>query len=291
MNSQPATRHLDTMTSSIRSMIMVEAPDLLGLFDEYAGEMKFGRALLESNLETLDRGSSILELGAGSLLLSCQLQYEGFNVTALEPIGSGFSHFSRLQAIVLRHAVQHNFAPKLLRIAGEGLSIENSFHFAFSINVMEHVADFGTVLQRVNLALKRGGTYRFVCPNYTFPYEPHFNLPTLINRALTKKLLWRWIEHSTNVVDPIGTWASLNWISVARVDHFCKSTMQVTPYFDKEIFQVFLERVFTSHRFQERRGPFLSKVAGLLHRTGLVSLTKYIPACLLPVMDCSIIRR
>ncbi|BCF98097.1 hypothetical protein PPGU19_026660 [Paraburkholderia sp. PGU19] len=278
------------MISDLRNLVKQEAPDLLKLFDEYAGEMQFGRALIERNLRTLNFGAKILEVGAGSLLLSCRLQQEGFDVTALEPIGSGFSHFSRLQSIVLRYANSGGFVPTLLRSTGEGLSIREDFDFAFSINVMEHVGDVSTVLHRVHEALKPGGTYRFVCPNYAFPYEPHFNIPTLISKSLTRKLLWRWIEHSANVVDPVGTWASLNWISVRSVTDICRSRLSVTPYFDRTIFDIFLKRASSDRNFQGRRGPGLLAFIAVLERTKLLSLIRLIPAAVLPVMDCSIVR-
>ncbi|WP_144144815.1 class I SAM-dependent methyltransferase [Paraburkholderia sp. BCC1884] len=281
---------INDMTGAIRDVVGREAPDLLDLFDEYVGEMRFGRALIDKNIASLRRGAAILEVGAGSLLLSCRLQQEGFNVTALEPIGSGFSHFSRLQAIVLRHARHEGFAPSLLSSTGEALSICNAFDFAFSINVMEHVADVSTVLQRVFDSLKLGSTYRFVCPNYAFPYEPHFNIPTVISKSLTQKLLWRWIEHSNNVVDPIGTWASLNWISVRSVTRVCRKKLSTTPHFDRSIFDAFLNRAMSDPGFQSRRGTVLVALIALLWRTGFLSLTRLIPATALPIMDCSIVR-
>lgn len=278
------------MTGAIRDLVEQEAPDLLKLFDEYTGEMRFGRTLIDKNISSLRHGAAILEVGAGSLLLSCRLQQEGFNVTALEPIGTGFSHFSLLQSIVLRYARNEGFAPTLLSSTGETLSISKTFDFAFSINVMEHVADVSTVLERVYESLKPGGTYRFVCPNYAFPYEPHFNIPTVVSKSVTEKLLWRWIENSRNVVDPMGTWASLNWISVRSVTRICRGRLSATPRFDCLIFDTFLNRAVSDQGFQERRGFVLVSLIGLLRRTRLLSLTRLIPAVALPIMDCSIVR-
>ncbi|MFM0029595.1 class I SAM-dependent methyltransferase [Paraburkholderia madseniana] len=280
----------DDIARPIRLIIERTAPDLIELFDEYAGEMRFGRSLIDKNIQPLKPGAAILEVGAGSLLLSCCLQKEGFNVTALEPIGSGFSHFSRMQAIVLMYAEQQNIAPTVLRSEGERLSIEAGFDFAFSINVMEHVADISTVLRRVHRALRPGGKYRFVCPNYAFPYEPHFNLPTLISRTLTRIVLWRWIRNSTNVVDPLGTWQSLNWITVRRVGRICRRADLPTPRFDRTVFDIFVQRAFLDRGFQERRGRVLVALMGLLKRMRFLTLTRFIPVAILPVMDCSIAR-
>ncbi|OUL82343.1 class I SAM-dependent methyltransferase [Paraburkholderia hospita] len=280
----------DDIARPIRLIIERTAPDLIELFDEYAGEMRFGRSLIDKNIRALKPGAAILEVGAGSLLLSCSLQKEGFKVTALEPIGSGFTHFSRMQAIVLEYAEQQNIAPTVLRSEGERLSVEAAFDFAFSINVMEHVADVATVLQRVHQALRPGGSYRFVCPNYAFPYEPHFNLPTLINRTLTRIVLWRWIINSTHVVDPLGTWQSLNWITVRRVGKICRRADLPAPKFDRTVFDIFVQRAFSDRGFQERRGSVLVSLMGLLRRTRFLTLIRFIPVMILPVMDCSIAR-
>ena len=45
---------------------------------------------------------------------------------------------------------------------------------------MEHVDDVPLVLRRVMSALRPGAAYRFVCPNYRFPFEPHFDIPTAV---------------------------------------------------------------------------------------------------------------
>ena len=74
---------------------------LLEIFDAFADEARYGRRLLGISL---GRGR-ILEVGGGLMLLSAALQSEGFGVMAIEPLGSGFSAFHELQAIVLAHAV------------------------------------------------------------------------------------------------------------------------------------------------------------------------------------------
>ena len=59
-------------------------------------------------------------------------------------------------------------------------------------------------------ALRPGATFRFVCTNYRFPYEPHFDMPTLFAKSLTGGVLRPRILGSHTVIDPAGTWQSLN---------------------------------------------------------------------------------
>jgi SAM-dependent methyltransferase len=178
----------------------------------------------------------------------------------------------------------------VLRIPGEALALSEEFDFAFSLNVMEHVADVGQVLRSVHRALKPGGIHRFVCPNYAFPYEPHFNMPTLFSRALTQRLLWSWITGTKNIPDPVGIWNSLNWITVRQVRRLSRRDLAVEPVFGADIFDLFVHRAKLDPEFQARRGPLLTGVLGLLQRLQLLRVVRIIPVAALPVMDCTIAR-
>ncbi|MFM0011353.1 class I SAM-dependent methyltransferase [Paraburkholderia sediminicola] len=293
MSSDVATNpaKAELLLRDLRELVRHDAPDLLETFDGYAGEVRFGRALIADDLARLPNGAKILEVGAGSLMLSCVLASEGYEVTALEPVGRGFSHFARLQSIVAGYAARKGVLPELMPSSGEELDAVDRFDYAFSVNVMEHVNDVALVLERVHASLRRGGMYRFMCPNYAFPYEPHFNLPTLLSRTLTEKVMWRWIVRSKNVLDPMGTWRSLNWITVRSVRRICRQRLTTEPVFDQLIFQTFLSRALSDEAFQARRGPLLRGMITGLQRTGLLGLSRLIPVALLPVMDCRITRQ
>jgi 2-polyprenyl-3-methyl-5-hydroxy-6-metoxy-1,4-benzoquinol methylase len=92
---------LESFLANVRRRVLDEAPDLLPLFEIYAGEARFGASVIESDLRNLSSGSQILEVGAGMLLLSCHLQREEYSVTAVEPVGRGFSFLDRLRKIVM----------------------------------------------------------------------------------------------------------------------------------------------------------------------------------------------
>ncbi len=182
------TNPIDTWVSSLRNHLSKIEPELLDIFETYAAEAKFGRSFIDADLKNLLPGASILEVGAGSMILSCQLASEGYTVTALEPTGEGFSHFEKLRSIVLEQAEIAGQTPNLLFIPAEKLTDKDLYDFAFSINVMEHVQDVESVVYKVAEALRPSGVYHFTCPNYSFPYEPHFNIPTFFSKPLTEKL-------------------------------------------------------------------------------------------------------
>lgn len=273
---------------SVRSSFTEAAPELLALFDTYAAEAKFGRRYINSDLGRLRPGGTILEVGAGSLLLSCQLAREGFDVTALEPVGDGFSHFDQMRQLVLVAAHSQGCCPKILDQPAEALDAVDRFEYAFSVNVMEHVNDVSSVLEKVGASLAVGASYRFTCPNYLFPYEPHFNLPTLFSKQLTEQILGRKIFYSRRVSDPVGTWKSLNWINVIRIKRVVRRLSGIKVTFNRSMLASTLERVALDEEFAGRRSPAMRKLILMVVRLRIHLLLHLIPAAMQPIIDCRI---
>lgn len=223
------------------------------------------------------------------MLIACQLQREGFAVTALEPIGPGFTVFAELQKKILEYAVRKGCAPCVLPIPVEKLAAPNNFSLAYSFNVMEHVADVPAALTQVVNALKDGGEYRFTCPNYLFPYEPHFNIPTLFSKHLTAWVFRRRIEVSLNVSDPDGTWNSLNWITVPQVRRTLKEIGHVRFRFDRTFLERTLMRIASDPVFAARRSLWLRRLLTITVQLGLHRLARLIPATLQPIIDCHVL--
>jgi SAM-dependent methyltransferase len=267
------------------------APHLERLFDVFAQEARVGRAWLAPSLDRLAPGAAILEVGAGLMLLSCQLAKEGFAVTALEPLGEGFSSFSELQKIVLTHAQAQRIAPDILPVPVEQLEREGSFDFAYSVNVMEHVGDFRLALEAVGRAIRPGSEYRFTCANYLFPYEPHFDIPIVFSKLLTEKLFRRRIYGNGRVEDAAGVWNSLNWISVPKVARAVRTLPEVSVSFNRGMLEAVLLRVVNDPEFSSRRSPLIRSVTKCAVKLRLHRLVKWIPPFMQPVMDCSIKRR
>ncbi len=224
------------------------------------------------------------------MLLSVQLQREGYQVTALEPIGAGFSSFVELQSLVLKFATAAGYAPAVLPVAVEDLEIKGVFDFAFSVNVMEHVTSVNHALANVLSALKPGRSYRFTCPNYAFPYEPHFNIPTLFSKKLTERLFRVQIFNSRRVADPVGMWASLNWISVRSVSRAIEGIPGGVVRFERAILRDILVRVVVDDQFASRRSGWVKIFARLIVQCRVHHLLTRLPASLSPIMDCSVLQ-
>ena len=274
--------------SDVRTYFSETAPELLLLFDIYAAEAVFGRRYIASDLKSLRSGARLLEVGAGSLLLSCQLVREGFQVTGIEPTGAGFSHFEQMRQGVRERAAALGCLPRVLDLSGEALTERDCFDYAFSVNVMEHVGDVSRVIANVGRSLVVGACYRFTCPNYLFPYEPHFNIPTLISKKLTESAFNRKIFGSTRMPDPSGTWKSLNWINVVEVRSVVKQLEWLRVRFNRQLLVSTLERITSDQDFANRRSLVVRKLLRLFVWLRLHLLLQFVPAVLQPIMDCSV---
>jgi SAM-dependent methyltransferase len=264
--------------------------DLLELYDCFAQEARVTLQWLEPELARLPAGARVLEVGAGTMLVSMELQRRGFRVTALEPLGEGFTGgFGRLQQVVLDHADARGIRPEVLPIAAEQMSESGVYDFAFSSNVMEHVADIDRVMERVVCSLKAGAKYRFNCPNYRFPYEPHFNIPTVFTKGLTERFFGERIRAS-KMEDAAELWRSVNWVTVGKLRKACRK-IGAKPQFNRGFFVSTLERTINDEQFASRRSPAILAVVRPLVRAKLHTLAALIPVSVQPVIDCTVTKQ
>lgn len=279
---------IDAWIACLRSDFNDQQPALLSLFETYAAEAVFGRNFVSSDLTLLPAGSAILEVGAGSMLLSCQLMREGFKVTALEPTGLGFTHFEQMQKMILKRAEALQCVPCILEVVAEDLSELEIFDYAFSINVMEHVSNVELVIRNVSASLTCGAIYRFTCPNYLFPYEPHFDMPTLFSKRFTENVFKNRIRQYSNLPDPQGTWKSLNWINVVQIRRLVKKISSLTVSFNALLLVSTFERIVVDKNFASRRSLGLRTLILCLVRFNAHRLLRFVPIAMQPIIDCTL---
>lgn len=274
--------------ADLRENFAGTVPALVPLFETYAAEAVFGRRYINADLAGLKTGARLVEIGAGSLLLSCQLVREGFQVTAVEPTGSGFTHFEQMRQLILQRACALGCMPRMLNVAAEELAMPDSFDYAFSVNVMEHVNDVAQVIASTGDSLVVGASYRFTCPNYLFPYEPHFNMPTLFSRSLTWRIFGGKMMANAHLPDPAGTWASLNWINVLQVSRIASRLPWLHARFNRQMLVSTFERIATDPGFAQRRSPPVRRLILWMVGLRLHRLLGLLPATVQPIMDCSL---
>lgn len=225
-----------------------------------------------------------MEIGAGLLLLSGYLASRGMQIHALEPIAGGFSHFREMQDAVKRHYEKIGLKLNLIDSPIEKYLSTENFDYVYSINVFEHIADVDLGLSNAYLSLKHGGRLRIYCPNYHFPYEPHFNILTLFNKRLTG-FVFKSAIASSRMDSPQETWDALNWINVSQVRRLFRQRFGNEPIFNQLATYQIVSRILCDPQFTARRSKWMSMVLRMLGRIGLLQLFKFLPVRFSPVMD------
>ena len=266
------------------NLIAVARPELIELFLTYQSEAIAARKFLEVSLVDLDSGAEILEVGGGILALAIQLASEGYKVTTVEPVGEGFTGISFIMNVFSEIARKEKLTFNLIEASIEECEFNHKFDFIFSINVMEHLKDPYSVLLQMVRTLKHGGIYRFFCPNYNFPYEPHFGKWLYLRRHKAFYLQKKRAGSSVvSVQETLGLYRSLNFITLNNIEEFSKANnVRIDP--DNHAFYNLLERVINDHELTKRH-PGPAKIVDLMSRLNLHFLAKLVPKNVQPVMD------
>ena len=254
-------------------------------FRTYVSEARFFYGLLERDLRSLPHGATILEVGSGSGLLSLLLAQSGYRVIAVEPVSSGFEFIHEIRDALSAvypdtSASIHWIDEPLVR----GSQVDSdSADYAFALNVVEHVPDMKSFFAGVLVHLKPQATLRVIHPNYAFPYEPHFGMPNLWSKSLTKFLFREKIGNSLrpNVWE---FWDDLSWPTQLQV----RRTLNASGYiasFSRDATHAYLSRTVWDDTFMGRK-KHLAKL-GRYSRVVRWAV-EGIPIAVLPVVDCSI---
>ncbi len=268
----------------VADALKVDYVSVKTLLDTYLNEMRFGYSFLASRLP--GGKMRILEVGSGLGLLSIYLHQQGHDVVALEPSAPAFDMMNG----VLREIwdLIGDDSPRLLEKGAEELcpTEDGTFDFIFSINVMEHISQLDRAFAAIANVLKEDGIWVNSCPNYVFPYEPHYALPLIpFAPNISRRLLTRQIE-----ADP-ETWNTLNFITWFKVKDLAnKNAMNLQ--FEKGTLHASLARIGEDEVFAKRhKGGLVSKVYKVLQRLGVLSVTRLIPTAVATPMIFKLTRK
>ena len=117
----------------------------------------------------LEKNKKILEVGGGIHFLTNYLNHLGYDITSVEP--GGFADYIDK----LRNYLINKSDLKIFTTTLEQFKTKKKFDFIFSMNVLEHTNDIEKHIRSCTKLLKDKNSLLFIqCPNYTFPFEPHF---------------------------------------------------------------------------------------------------------------------
>ena len=272
-------------SDALESLISLKFPDLVKSARTYNNEAIQARRLLANDIASLPKGARVLEVGAGSLALSLQLASEGFAVTAVEPVGSGFSPM-------------RIFIEEYLHMAGDmGMNIDfhdskiedfNSserYDYGFCINVLEHVNDPARVINHVmSLDITK---FRIYFPNYNFPYEPHFG-KFLWERKNGAFYLPLSRAKNSNLVDEHGMYNSINYVTYKKVMSIC-SDSGINAILNKNVNEELLRRALNDP-ILESRHRMLANFAKVFNKLHLAKVFKILPLRVSPLIDITLAR-
>jgi SAM-dependent methyltransferase len=281
-----ALQMMELRGALVEKEVRDKRPDLLNLFLTYQNESLAARRLLDEDLKLLRPGSKILEIGGGVLALAVQLANEGFQVTSVEPAGNGFEEIPFLMQL---YSNQNKKLENLLVITlpVEECEFKSKFNYIFSINVMEHLDDpYEVTLSMINY-LVEGAKYRFFCPNYNFPYEPHFS-KWIFSRKNEAFFLKKENAKNSNLreQDIEGLYESLNFITYSKFNTKVKKANVKVKANQLAFFEI-VTRALHDNSLSQRH-PGLIRLVKILNRFRMLNVFKISPIHFQPIMDIEV---
>jgi len=256
------------------------------MYQRMVNEARFGLSRVLPVLASLGRDHpEVLEVGAGSCILSAYLASRNVRITALEPLGPEFDFFTGLQSRVVDFCRRKGIPFDVVRATGEQIDILERFDLAFTINALEHMRDPLLTLDNMLRSLKPGGALLAHCPNYTVPLEVHFNI-LLVTRS---KPINEWLYRSKIARYP-AVWKELNFIRYIDVRrHLRRRGSSFT--FNTSVLRDAVRRLLDDPIFAQRMPMPVRVIGSILRYTGLVQALGLLPARLQTPMEVLIRKR
>ena len=260
-------------------------PEIIDPLRTYISEAKFFKNIVAPDVANLISGSYVIEVGSGIGLLSLHLASLGFEVTAFEPQSSGFNQMNAMRSLISENwkpsAPQVEFREASLN---QTTQLEKLADYIFAINVIEHVHNFEELITHAVKAKTPEATMRIVCPNYSIPYEPHFNIPIIFTKRITKFIFGHKI-HNSKIPDSDEFWGDLSWPTQKKLKKILKSKGWNVE-FSRDATHEYLNRAFSDSDFIVRKGRIIGSLFKLI--SVLVKIVRFVPLAYLPVIDCRI---
>jgi len=250
-------------------------------FTTYVAEALFFRSFFRADLERLEPGSHVVEIGSGIGLLARLIAADGFAVTAFEPQAAGFGQMHQLSEMLQRcwrgeqcHVtfVNERFEPA----AGD----DQRASLIIGVHVIEHVREPLDLIVGATRSLTATGAARFICPNYAFPYEPHFDVPTFFNKRLTGRLLRAVIDRSS-IEDARRFWDDLSWPTTHALRRSLHA-VGVEHQFSRAALIAYMSRLDEAAFVQRKHSVFrVARVVKPLFETA----ARHAPIAIIPIID------
>ena len=254
----------------------------------YVNEAKFIYSLIEKELDV--EPMNFYEIGSGIGLLSRMVAEKGHTVIATEPATSGFGVVKVLQKVIEKSFNTETKVPVYYSETAEDLfltlqSEHKKFNYIFCANVVEHVINLPKFFDSIIPLISQNGKFRFICPNYAIPYEPHFGFITLFSKQATLKIRSKQIQNS-RISNPIDFYNDLTFPTVWKIKKVLKDEAFMLNFSESATLK-YIDRTINDTYFRARKQN-ISRFAGYL-RKPLVKMIRFTPVYVLPIIDACII--
>ena len=164
-----------------------------------------------------DNIGRVLEVGSGTSILLNELSEIVPEKTffGVDPHERGFDNYGPISK---KMTLSKNM--KLFHGDFNEFNQEKDFDLIYSFNVFEHLKNQNKYIDTMNNLLSLNGKSLIFCPNYDFPYEPHFVIPIIYNKELTYKIFKKKIDKHEHATGEIGLWDGLNLCSKKKIKKY-----------------------------------------------------------------------
>ena len=144
--------------------------------------------------------------------------------------------------------------------------------------MFEHVLDWRHFLQWASTNLSVDGEFIVLCPNYSFPFETHFNIPILLNKRITHRVFAKDINKFEKKLDAEGLWKSLNFVKKREIKSYIRKQKELglECQDDLGVIDDMVLRTASDPQFRQRQA-LIGKIAVFLVRVGLFDFLKLFP--------------
>jgi 2-polyprenyl-3-methyl-5-hydroxy-6-metoxy-1,4-benzoquinol methylase len=247
-------------------------PDLVGRPATALNQAKFGLSRVLPVFNRLARDNfQVLEVGAGSMLLSAYLASKGLNVTALEPLTPDFSWFEPLQMEVLAYCAREGVRFERVDSLAEEYITPGRYDVIFTIHVLEHMKDPLRALENMYRSLKQPGFLLAVCPNYDVPFEPHLGI-FLVGRS--KSLNARLYAH--HIAAKSKVWDGLFFIRYSRLRQYLNEK-RIRYAFNRSMVRDMFQQLEKDQLFYARMPRFVRWSHRILKSARVIDLLYFVP--------------
>jgi len=228
--------------------------------------------------EISKRTKMVLEIGSGSCLLLALLstKHKKISFDGVDPNIEGFSIFNNIKKkLICEYKLQIH-----QKINSNKLN-NKKYDLIFSVDVLEHVDDIDHLFFLIKNKLSKKGKFIVICPNYDFLYEPHFNIPVIINKDLTYKIFRKKILSDEKNNLSSGLWKSLNFITIKKLKKITKKhSMNIKLKSELSvdlIMKIYNDEDFKIRKFKTWLIAYFLVNSSLINLLKLNSIINYLP--------------